>query len=126
MTIRTPNGKVITSGVFIAVCVAFLITPAVFAQKYRNVIMDGLIRRIDRQSRVITLWEYRAGDSTWDLQVPGSVNMRTLQVGDYVQVMADASRRAIVRIRKLAPPKTDDRYQDAIRRIEAETGSPGQ
>ncbi len=120
---RKTNGKVITSGFFVAVCVTFLITPAVFAQKDRNVIMHGLIRQIDRQSRVITLWEYRTGDSTWDLQVPGSVNMRTLYIGDYVQVMADASRRAIVRIRKLAPPKTDDRYQDAIRRIEAETGT---
>ncbi|MEE8241878.1 MAG: hypothetical protein V3R61_00150, partial [candidate division NC10 bacterium] len=91
-----------------------------------NVIMLGLIQRIDRQSREITLWEYQIGDSTWTLQVPGTENMRKLQVGDYVQVMADSSRRVALRIRKLPPPEKYDRYQEAIRRLEAETGKPAQ
>ncbi len=50
--------------------------------------------------------------------------MRKLQVGDYVQVMADSSRRVALRIRKLPPPEKDDRYQEAIRRLEAEMGKP--
>lgn len=123
---RTHIGKVTTTGIFIWICVALLITPVVFAQKGRNVIMLGLIQRIDRQSREITLWEYHVGDSTWTLRVPGTENMRKLQVGDYVQVMADSSRRVALRIRKLPPPKKDDRYQDAVRRLEAETGKPAQ
>ncbi len=126
MTIRTHSGKVTTGGILISVLVAFLVTPVVFAQRGRNVIMLGLIQRIDRQSREITLWEYQIGDSTWTLQVPGTENMRKLQVGDYVQVMADSSRRVAHRIRKLPPPQKDEHYQEAIRRLEMEMGKPAQ
>lgn len=123
---RAEAGRIISSTVFISLCVTLLIAPIALAQRGRNVIMLGLIQRIDRQSREITLWEYQIGDSTWTLQVPGTENMRKLQVGDYVQVMADSSRRVAHRIRKLPPPEKDDRYQEAIRRLEAETGKPAQ
>ncbi|MCZ6481277.1 MAG: hypothetical protein O6929_12895 [candidate division NC10 bacterium] len=123
---RAEAGRIISSTVFISLCVTLLIAPIALAQRGRNVIMLGLIQRIDRQSREITLWEYQIGDSTWTLQVPGTENMRKLQVGDYVQVMADSSRRVALRIRKLPPPEKDDRYQEAIRRLEAETGKPAQ
>lgn len=114
-------GKVLTPAVLISVLVVLLGTPVVSAQRSRNIIMLGLIQRIDRQSRRITLWEYRSGDSTWTLQVPGSEDMRQFQVGDYVQVIADSSRRVALRTRKLPPPK-NEHYQEAIRRLEAETG----
>lgn len=123
---RAEAGRIISSTVFISLCVTLLVAPIALAQRGRNVIMLGLIQRIDRQSREITLWEYQIGDSTWTLQVPGTENMRKLQVGDYVQVMADSSRRVALRIRKLPPPEKDDRYQEAIRRLEAETGKPAQ
>ena len=123
---RAEAGRIISSTVFISLCVTLLIAPIALAQRGQNVIMLGLIQRIDRQSREITLWEYQIGDSTWTLQVPGTENMRKLQVGDYVQVMADSSRRVALRIRKLPPPEKDDRYQEAIRRLEAETGKPAQ
>ncbi len=126
MTKRTHIGNVTTAGIFISICVALLVTSVVSAQRGRNVMMLGLIQRIDRQSREITLWEYQIGDSTWTLRVPGTENMRKLQVGDYVQVMADSSRRVAHRIRKLPPPEKDDRYQEAIRRLEVETGKPAQ
>ena len=118
---RSHAGKVLAPAVLISVLVLLFITPVVSAQKSRNIVMLGLIQRIDRQSRHITLWEYRTGDSTWTLQVPGSEDMRRFQVGDYVQVIADSSRRVALRTRKLPPPK-DERYQDAVRRLEAETG----
>ena len=121
---RSHAGKVLTA-VLISVLVLLFITPVVSAQKSRNIVMLGLIQRIDRQSRQITLWEYRTGDSTWTLQVPGSEDMRRFQVGDYVQVIADSSRRVALRTRKLPPPK-DERYQDAIRRLEVETGKSAQ
>lgn len=124
MTKRTHIGNVTAAGIFISICIALLVTSVVSAQRGRNVIMLGLIQRFDRQSREITLWEYQIGDSTWTLQVPGTENMRKLQVGDYVQVMADSSRRVVLRIRKLPPPEKDDRYQEAIRRLEAEAGKP--
>lgn len=123
---RAEAGRIISSTVFISLCVTLLIAPIALAQRGQNVIMLGLIQRIDRQSREITLWEYQIGDSTWTLQVPGTENMRKLQVGDYVQVMADSSRRVAHRIRKLPPPEKDDRYQEAIRRLEVETGKPAQ
>ncbi len=123
---RAEAGRIISSTVFISLCVTLLIAPIALAQRGQNVIMLGLIQRIDRQSREITLWEYQIGDSTWTLQVPGTENMRKLQVGDYVQVMANSSRRVALRIRKLPPPEKDDRYQEAIRRLEAETGKPAQ
>ena len=123
---RAEAGRIISSTVFISLCVTLLIAPIALAQRGQNVIMLGLIQRIDRQSREITLWEYQIGDSTWTLRVPGTENMRKLQVGDYVQVMADSSRRVALRIRKLPPPEKYDRYQEAIRRLEAETGKPAQ
>lgn len=122
---RSQAGKVLTPAVVISLWVVLLITPVVSAQRSRNVIMLGLIQHIDRQSREITLWEYRTGDSTWTLQVPGTEDMRQFRVGDYVQVIADSSRRVALRTRKLPPPK-DERYQEAIRRLEAEKGESAQ
>ena len=126
MTRRTPTRKLITTGVFISICVGLLTTPVVFAQRRPIILMDGLIRRIDRQSRMIWLWEYTKGDTTWDLQVPGSVNMRPLEVGDFVRVEADGERRLALRIRKLKPKENDERFLEAVRRLEAETNDKTQ
>ncbi|MFQ5992413.1 MAG: hypothetical protein ACE5NA_08250 [Nitrospiraceae bacterium] len=123
MTIHTPPRRLITAGFVISICVGLLTTPVVFAQRRgRPVLIQGLISRVHRQSREITLWEFRRGDSTWRLQVPGTTNMRNLQVGDFVQVEADSSRRIALRIRNLPPPEGDERYEEAVRRLEAETG----
>ncbi|MFQ5924337.1 MAG: hypothetical protein ACE5M4_15995 [Anaerolineales bacterium] len=122
MTMRTGTGRLITAGLFVSVCVVSLITPGVFAQRRPIILMDGLIRRLDRQSRVIRLWEYTKGDTTWDLQVPGSVNMRPLEVGDFVRVEADGERILALRIRKLKPKENDERFLEAVRRLEAEAG----
>jgi len=128
MAMRAEIGRLIMVTVFISICVGWLTTPVVFAQRRRRerrVLIQGLISRVHRESREITLWEFRTGDSTWRLQVPGTTNMRNLQVGDFVQVEADSSRRIAHRIRNLPPPEGDERYEEAVRRLEAET-APGQ
>ena len=128
MAMRTEIGRLIMVTLFISICVGWFTTPVVFAQRRRRerrVLIQGLISRVHRQSREITLWEFRHGDSTWRLQVPGTTNMRNLQVGDFVQVEADSSRRIAHRIRNLPPPEGDERYEEAVRRLEAET-APGQ
>ena len=127
MTSRTPTRKLITTGVFISICVGLLTTPVVFAQRRgRPVLIEGLIRQVDRQSREITLWEYRKGDSTWTLQVSGTTQMRKIQVGELVLVEADSSRRLAFRIRKLRPREGDKAYEEAVRRLEAEKGDKTQ
>ncbi|MFQ5989425.1 MAG: hypothetical protein ACE5K9_05875 [Candidatus Methylomirabilales bacterium] len=124
MTIHTPSRKLITAGVVISICVGLFTPPVVFAQRRgRTVLIEGLIQKVDRQSREITLWEFRNGDSTWTLQVPGTTNMRKLQVGELVLVETDGSRRVASRIRKLPPREGDKAYEEAVRRLEAETGT---
>ena len=124
MTIHTPAGKLITAGLVISIYAGLLTTPAAFAQRRgRTVLIEGLLQKVDRQSREITLWEFRNGDSTWTLTVPGTTNMRKLQVGELVLVESDGSRRVAVRIRKLRPREGDKVYEEAVRRLEAESGS---
>ena len=123
MTIHTPSRKLITAGLVISICVGLLTTPVVFAQRWRTVLIEGLLQKVDRQSREITVWEFRNGDSTWTLQVPGTTNMRKLQVGELVLVEADGSRRVALRIRKLPPREGDKSYEEAVHRLEAETGT---
>jgi hypothetical protein len=125
MAMRAEIGRLIMVTVFISICVGWLTTPVVFAQRRRErrVFIQGLISRVHPQSREITLWEFRTGDSTWRLQVSGTTSMRNLQVGDFVQVEADSSRRRALRIRNLPPPEGDERYEEAVRRLEAETGA---
>ena len=127
MAMRTEIGRLIMVTVFISICVGWLTTPVVFAQRRggRRVLIQGLISRVHRESREITLWEFRTGDSTWRLRVSGTTSMRNLQVGDFVQVEADSRRRSALRIRNLPPPEGDERYEEAVRRLEAET-APGQ
>ncbi|MFQ5741906.1 MAG: hypothetical protein ACE5JX_23170 [Acidobacteriota bacterium] len=122
------SGKLITAGLIISICVGASTTPVVFAQRRgRSVQMEGLITRVNERSREIRLWEFRRrrrrGEFTWTLQVPGTTNMRGLQVGELVRVRTDGSRRLALDIRKLPPPEGDKAYDEAVRRLEAETGA---
>lgn len=107
----------------VAAAVLFAATVAV-ARDVHGEWMDGLIRRVEPTFREITIWDYRGGVSTWDLQVPGSVDLHDLKAGDLVRVVVDRNRRAVLRLYKLPPPEGDERYQEAIRRLEAETANP--
>ncbi|MFQ5656099.1 MAG: hypothetical protein ACE5G5_00990 [Candidatus Methylomirabilales bacterium] len=122
---RNQAAKHITARVFLLVCVTLLAVSGVFARNGRVLLIEGLIQRMDRQSRRIILWEYRSGDSTWDLRVPGTISLRRFEVGDLVRVTTDHRRRDVHRIRKLEPREGDERYQKAIQRLEAETAKPG-
>ncbi len=122
------TGKVIAVGAITSVAATLFLVISVEGRRhyFQRVWMDGMIRHIDSKSREITLWDYRSGDSRWDLTVPGSVNLRDLRVGDLVRVQVDRGRRAVFRLHKLQPREDDERYWEAVRRLEAETGSPAQ
>ena len=121
---RTQTVKLITAGVFVLVSVAAFALPVAFARNGPRLLIDGLIQRMDRQSRRIIVWEYKSGDSTWDLEVPGTISLRQYAVGDLVRVTVDDRRRVMYRIRKLKPKEGDERYWEAVQRLEAETGNP--
>lgn len=128
MSIQTHTGMLITAGLVLSICVGALTTPVVFAQRRgRSVQIEGLITRVNEQSREIRLWEFRRrrwrGESILTLQVPGTTSMRGLQVADLVRVRTDGSRRLAMDIRKLPPPEGDRAYEEAVRRLEAETGA---
>lgn len=99
-------------------------TAALAHRRFDDVWMDGLISRVEPEYKEITVWDYQGGVSTWDLTVPGTVDLDDLRVGDLVRVRVDRNRRTVLRLYKLPPPKGDDRYREAIRRLEAETGNP--
>ena len=131
MTTHTYTGKLITAGLVISICIGALTTPAVFAQRRgRTRQIEGLITRINERSREFTLWEFRVTrrrrELTWTLQVTGTTNMRNLQVGDLVRVQTDGSRRLALDIRKLRPGEGDEAYEEAVRRLKAETGAKGE
>lgn len=124
---RGRTGKIVALRIFLVFAATVpLLASAALARRHMgdDVWMDGLIRRVEPQYREITLWDYQGGVSTWDLQVTGSVDLGSLKVGDLVRVLVDRNRRAVLRLYKLPPPKGDDRYWDALRRLEAETGNP--
>lgn len=124
---RDRTGKILALRIFLSfAATVLLLAPVALARRHMgdDVWMDGLIRRVEPQYREITLWDYQGGVSTWDLQVTGSVDLGSLKVGDLVRVLVDRNRRAVFRLYKLPPPKGDDRYWDALRRLEAETGNP--
>lgn len=121
---RTQTARLSTAGAFILVTVALLTVPGAFARNGPPILIDGLISRIDRGARRIIVWEYTTGDSTWDLEVPGSISLRRYNVGDLVRVTVDNKRRVVYRIKKLTPKEGDQRYQEAIQRLGAETGNP--
>jgi hypothetical protein len=103
---RAEIGRLIMVTVFISICVGWLTTPVVFAQRRRRerrVLIQGLISRVHRESREITLWEFRTGDSTWRLQVPGTTNMRNLQMGSPRRREMSATRRRSDALRPRRP-----------------------
>ena len=53
------------------------------------------------------------------------MDLHDFHVGDYVLARVDLNRGLVLRIRKLPPPTGDDRYQDALRRLKAETDNEG-
>ena len=53
------------------------------------------------------------------------MDLHDFHVGDYVLARVDLNGRLVLRIRKLPPPTGDDRYQDALRRLKAETDNEG-
>lgn len=119
------TGRVITAGIFMSVAAVVVVaTTVALGRDWDDEWMDGMIRRVEPQFREITLWDYRGGVSTWDLQVAGAVRLSDLKVGDLVRVVVDRNRRVVLRLYKLPPPEGDDRYWDAVRRLEAETGNP--
>ncbi len=53
------------------------------------------------------------------------MDLHDFHVGDYVLARVDLNRHLVLTIRKLPPPTGDDRYQDALRRLKAETDNEG-
>ncbi len=53
------------------------------------------------------------------------MDLHEFQVGDFVRARVDLNRRLVLQIQKLPPPTGDDRYQDALRRLKAETDNEG-
>jgi hypothetical protein len=123
---RDRTGKVVAAGILLWVAAMLLVitTAALAHRRLDDVWMDGLISRVEPKYREIAVWDYQGGVSTWDLTVPGTVDLGELRVGDLVRVRVDRNRRAVLRLYKLPPPKEDDRYWEAVRRLEAGTGSP--
>lgn len=115
----------VTRVITVVAAALLLMTTVALARRHDHVWMDGLISRVEPRFREMTIWDYQGGVSKWDLTVPGSVNLRDLQVGDLVRVVVDRSRRTVFRLHKLPAPAGDDRYWEAVRRLKEETGKPG-
>lgn len=53
------------------------------------------------------------------------MDLHDFHVGDYVLARVDLNRRLVLQIQKLPPPTGDDRYWEAIHRLQAETANEG-
>lgn len=82
--------------------------------------VEGLVQRVEPEFRDLSLFDFLRGVSTCSLRVPGSVDLRDFQVGDFVLALVDRSRGIVLSLRKLPPPVKDERYWEAVRRLQAE------
>lgn len=48
------------------------------------------------------------------------MDLRDFQVGDFVRALVDRNGRMVLFLQKLTPPTADDRYWEAIRRLQAD------
>ncbi|MFN3476379.1 MAG: hypothetical protein ACK4Z6_02330 [Candidatus Methylomirabilales bacterium] len=82
--------------------------------------VEGLVQRVEPEFRDLSLFDFLRWASTCRLHVPGSVDLRDFQVGDFVLALVDRSRGIVLSLRKLPPPVKDERYWEAVRRLQAE------
>ena len=85
MGMRSQTNKIIAAGACIFVTAAmFFVTPVALARHPFIIWMDGLIERLEPQYREMIIWDYEAGTTTGALQIPGSLDLRGFEVGDFV------------------------------------------
>lgn len=109
--------------VALLVLVLVALTAPAFAHPLGHAVLDwveGLVQRVEPEFRDLSLFDYLRGTSTCSLRVPGSVDLRDFQVGDFVLALVDRSRGVVLYLRKLTPPVKDERYWEAVRRLQAE------
>lgn len=81
---------------------------------------EVLVSRVEPTFRELHLLDYESDLSPSGFQVPGSVNLSELKVGDHVLALVGVNNTLILEIRKVPPPMGDNHYQEALRRLEAE------
>lgn len=82
--------------------------------------MEVLVRRVEPTFRELHVLDYRTGLTPTGFQVPGWVNLGQYKVGDHLLARVGVNNTLILEVRKLPPPEGDERYQEALRRLEAE------
>ena len=82
--------------------------------------MEVLVSRVEPTYRELHLLDYRTGLTPTGFQVPGWVNLRQYNVGDYVLARVGVNNTLILYIRKLPPPTGDKQYEEALQRLLAE------
>jgi len=122
--VRHHTDKTVVAGALISVTVAVLCITAVALARHPYLIwMDGLISRLEPKFREITIWDYEGGTTTGALQIPGSLDLRGFEVGDFVRARVATNYHLLLDIDRLPPPVEDERYWEALRRLEAKTGN---
>ena len=121
--VRHHTDKTVVAGALISVTVVVLcISTVAFARHPYILWVDGLIERLEPQYREMIIWDYEAGTTTGALQIPGSLDLRGFEVGDFVRARVALNYHLLLDIDRLPPPVEDGRYWEALRRLEAKTG----
>lgn len=122
--VRHHTDKTVVAGALISVTVAVLCITAVALARHPYLIwVDGLISRLEPEFREMIIWDYEAGTTTGALQIPGSLDLRGFEVGDFVRARVALNYHLLLDIDRLPPPVEDEHYRKALRRLEAETGN---
>jgi len=123
MGMRCQTNKIIAAGACIFVTAAmFFVTPVALARHPFIIWMDGLIERLEPQYREMIIWDYEGGTTTGVLQIPGSLDLRGFEVGDFVRARVALNYHLLLDIDRLPPPVENGRYWEALRRLGAKTG----
>ena len=108
-------GILVTAAVVCATTVALARHPFI-------IWVDGLISRLEPKFREITIWDYEGGTTTGALEIPGSLDLRGFEVGDFVRARVALNYKLLLDIDRLPPPVEDEGYRKALRRLGAKTG----